>query len=65
MWGDELTIISEQYLPKNLPESFSGVALVDPYKHLMVDPYNATAPRATRYASWRAGEWDLWVLEKA
>lgn len=64
-YGDELILFSERYLPERLSQPVSGVALVDPYKRLMVDPYSSQAPNATRYLSWRAGEWDIWLLEKA
>lgn len=59
-YGDEVMLFSEQYLPKNLAQPFGGVELCDPYKRMMLD-----APKGgVRYASWRAGEWDVWRLEK-
>lgn len=65
-FGDELLLFSERYLPENLKSTpLQGVGLVDPYKRLVVDPYDARAPNTTRYVTWRAGEWDLWVLERA
>jgi hypothetical protein len=64
-YGDELLLFSERYLPERLKNPVQGANLVDPYKRLMVDAYSSQAPAATRYVSWRAGEWDLWVLEKA
>jgi hypothetical protein len=63
-YGDELLIFSERYLPERLKNPIEGANLVDPYKRLMVDAYSPQAPAAIRYLSWRAGEWDLWVLEK-
>jgi phospholipase C len=62
-YGDEVYLFSEQYLPKHMPEPFSGVSLWDPYKRLTVDPYNPLAPKTVRYPTWRAGEWDIWVIE--
>ncbi|KIG15452.1 Phospholipase C 4 precursor [Enhygromyxa salina] len=63
VYGDELFLFSERYLPKNLAQPFSGVTLCDPYKRLTIDPFDFRARNAVRYASWRAGEWDIWVLE--
>jgi phospholipase C len=64
-YGDELLLFSERYLPERLKNPIQGAGLIDPYKRLMVDPLSTQAPNATRYVSWRAGEWDIWVLEKA
>jgi phospholipase C len=64
-YGDELLLFSERYLPERLTTPIAGAGLVDPYKRLVVDPVNALAPNSTRYVTWRAGEWDLWVLDKA
>ncbi len=63
-YGDEVFLFSERYLPERLANPVAGVGLVDPYKRLHVDPYNSSAPNARRYVSWRAGEWDIWVLER-
>jgi phospholipase C len=63
-YGDEIYLFSEQYQPKHTPEPFSGVSLWDPFKRLTVNPVDPRASGATRYATWRAGYWDIWVLER-
>src|SRR6266850_1302601 len=53
---DEVFIFSERYLPDRLTLYY------DPYQRLTLDPYKRTEKRWARF---RAGEWDIWKIEKA
>lgn len=54
---DEVILFAERYLPENLT---TGTMFYDPYQRLTVDPEGV----GTRYLKWRAGEWDLWRLQR-
>ncbi len=66
-FGDKLFLFAESYDIENLNSYYTqpvaGVSLFDPYQKLTVEPYNPSAPGVTRYGKWRAGEWDMWVME--
>jgi phospholipase C len=51
--GEDLLIFPEVYLPENLK---TGGWVYDPYQKLSAEG---------GYLKWRAGEWDIWQLERA
>jgi hypothetical protein len=55
---DEVVIFNERYMLERISTSFT-----DPYQRLTIDP-PVPNPATKRYARWRAGEWDVWILEK-
>ena len=57
-FGDEVLLMSDRYEPENLTLWY------DPYQRLSLDAWDETAPRVRRWARFRAGEWDMWKLEK-
>jgi len=57
--GDDVFVFSERYMWDHV-----STMATDPYQRLTLDP-PVPNPDTKRYARWRAGEWDIWRLEKA
>jgi len=55
---DEVILFAERYLPENLT---TGSTFYDPYQRLTID---LEGGGGTRYLKWRAGEWDLWRMQR-
>ena len=61
--GDEVVIFNAGYMPEELyRRPVVGGNVADPYQRLTMDPDHED--NATRYVKWRAGEWDVWQIEK-